>query len=52
MKHGFGKVAAACRKGALLMMALLLAQVLVLNRIQLFHCATPLLYIYFIIIVY
>lgn len=26
MKHGFGKVAAACRKGALLMMALLLAQ--------------------------
>lgn len=29
---------------------LLLAQVLVLNRIQLFHCATPLLYIYFIII--
>ncbi|MCR4915728.1 MAG: rod shape-determining protein MreD [Prevotella sp.] len=30
--------------------ALLLAQVLVLNRIQLFHCATPLLYIYFIII--
>ena len=27
--------------------ALLLAQVLVLNRIQLFHCATPLLYIYF-----
>ena len=30
--------------------ALLLAQVLVLNRIQLFHCATPLLYLYFIII--
>lgn len=26
---------------------LLLAQVLVLNRIQLFHCATPLLYVYF-----
>lgn len=25
---------------------LLLAQVLVLNRIQLFHCATPLLYVY------
>ncbi len=26
-----------------------LAQVLVLNRIQLFHCATPLLYVYFTI---
>lgn len=29
---------------------LLLAQVLVFNRIQLFHCATPLLYVYFSII--
>ncbi len=29
---------------------LLLVQVLVLNRIQLFHCATPLLYVYFAII--
>ena len=29
---------------------LVLAQGLVLNRIQLFHCATPLLYTYFIII--
>ena len=34
----------------IIFVALLLAQVLVLNRIQLFHCATPLLYIYFIII--
>ncbi len=33
----------------LVFMALLLAQVLVLNRIQLFHCATPLLYVYFAI---
>ena len=31
-------------------MLLCLAQALVLNRIQLFHCATPLLYVYFIII--
>ena len=29
---------------------LLLVQVLVLNRIQLFHCATPLLYVYFAVI--
>ena len=28
---------------------LILAQVLVLNRIQLFHCATPLLYVYFVV---
>ena len=28
---------------------LLLVQVLVLNRVQLFHCATPLLYVYFTI---
>jgi len=34
----------------LLVFALLvLAQGLVLNRIQLFHCATPLLYVYFVI---
>ena len=26
-----------------------LAQALVLNRIQLFHCATPLLYVYFVV---
>ena len=32
------------------MIVLCLAQVLVLNRIQLFHCATPLLYAYFAII--
>ena len=31
----------------LIFVGLLLAQVLVLNRIQLFHCATPLLYVYF-----
>ena len=31
-------------------MVLVLAQGLVLNRIQLFHCATPLLYAYFAII--
>ena len=30
-------------------LALILAQALVLNRIQLFHCATPLLYVYFIV---
>ena len=29
---------------------MVLSQGLVLNRIQLFHCATPLLYVYFIII--
>ena len=28
---------------------LCLAQALVLNRIQLFHCATPLLYVYFVL---
>jgi rod shape-determining protein MreD len=33
----------------LLFVVFVLAQVLVLNRIQLFHCATPLLYVYFII---
>ena len=32
------------------MVVLCLAQALVLNRIQLFHCATPLLYAYFAII--
>lgn len=31
--------------------ALCLAQVLVFNRIQLFHCATPLLFVYFTIII-
>ncbi len=34
----------------LIFVSLVLAQGLVLNRIQLFHCATPLLYVYFIII--
>lgn len=34
----------------LIFLMLLLAQVLVLNRIQLFYCATPLLYVYFAII--
>lgn len=34
----------------LIFVILVLAQGLVLNRIQLFHCATPLLYTYFIII--
>lgn len=34
----------------LIFVALCLAQALVLNRIQLFGCATPLLYVYFIII--
>lgn len=29
--------------------ALLLAQAMVLNRIQLFHCATPMLYVYFVV---
>ena len=33
----------------LLFVVLVLAQGLVLNRIQLFHCATPLLYVYFVI---
>ena len=33
-----------------LLLLLVLAQGLVLNRIQLFHCATPLLYAYFAII--
>ena len=34
----------------LIFLMLCLAQVLVLNRIQLFHCATPLLYVYFAVI--
>lgn len=34
----------------LLLILLCLVQVLVLNRIQLFNCATPLLYVYFIVI--
>ena len=34
---------------AFLFLLLCLAQVLVLNRIQLFHCATPLLYVYFVL---
>ena len=34
----------------MVMVVLCLAQALVLNRIQLFHCATPLLYAYFAII--
>ena len=34
----------------LIFFLLVLVQGLVLNRIQLFHCATPLLYVYFIII--
>lgn len=33
----------------LVFVLLCLLQVLVLNRIQLFHCATPLLYVYFVI---
>ena len=33
----------------MLFAVLALAQILVLNRIQLFHCATPLLYVYFAI---
>ena len=33
----------------LVFVGLLLVQVLVLNRIQLFHCATPLLYVYFVV---
>jgi hypothetical protein len=33
-----------------ILLLLVLAQGLVLNRIQLFHCATPLLYAYFAII--
>lgn len=34
----------------LVFLAFCLAQVLVLNHVQLFHCATPLLYVYFAII--
>ncbi|MCR4914402.1 MAG: rod shape-determining protein MreD [Prevotella sp.] len=37
-------------KRLLVFVALVLAQALVLNRIQLFHCATPLLFVYFVII--
>ena len=33
----------------LVFLLLLLAQVLVLNHIQLFHCATPLLYVYLVL---
>lgn len=33
-----------------LFLLLCLAQVLVFNRIQLFHCATPLLYVYFAVL--
>lgn len=33
----------------LIFLVLCLAQALVLNRIQLFHCATPLLYVYFVL---
>lgn len=36
-------------KRLLLFLVLLLAQVLVLNHIHLFDCATPLLYVYFVI---
>ena len=35
-------------KRALLFIVLVLAQALVLGRIHLFHCATPLLYVYFV----
>ena len=35
-------------KRAVLFVAFVLAQALVLGRIHLFHCATPLLYVYFI----
>ena len=38
-----------CRR-LLILVLLCLAQALVLGRIQLFHCATPLLYVYFAII--
>jgi rod shape-determining protein MreD len=34
---------------SLVFAALILAQALVLSRIQLFHCATPLLFVYFVI---
>ena len=34
----------------IIFVALCLAQALVLNRIQLFHCASPLLYVYFILL--
>lgn len=36
-------------KRLLLFLVLLLAQVLVLNHIHLFDCATPLIYVYFVI---
>jgi rod shape-determining protein MreD len=36
-------------KRILIFLTLCLSQALVLNRIQLFHCATPLLYVYFVI---
>lgn len=36
-------------KRLLLFLALLLVQVLVLNNIHLFDCATPLLYVYFVV---
>ena len=36
-------------KGVLLFFVLCLAQVLVLNNIHLFNCATPLLYVYMIL---
>ena len=35
-------------KRALLYVAFVLAQALVLGRVHLFHCATPLLYVYFV----
>jgi rod shape-determining protein MreD len=35
-------------KRALLFVAFVLAQALVLGRVHLFHCATPLLYVYFV----
>lgn len=35
----------------LIFIAFVVAQALLLNRIQLFHCATPLLYVYFAIII-
>lgn len=43
-------MSAATLKRAGIFLAFVLAQVIVLGRIQLFHCATPLLYVYFIIL--
>ena len=37
-------------KRALLLLCLSMSQVLLLNRIQLFDCATPMLYVYFVLL--